>query len=77
MLVAGDSPFEECPHGIPVERTAALAQRHHDRHLAPTASDTYESSAELGSSATTSDGEQARAVANITRWRMSPESWCG
>jgi len=35
------------------------------------------SSAVVGSSASSSRGEQASAMAIITRWRMPPESWCG
>ena len=35
------------------------------------------SSAVVGSSAISSCGLQASAMAIITRWRMPPESWCG
>ena len=35
------------------------------------------SSAVVGSSAISSRGPQASAIAIITRWRMPPESWCG
>ena len=35
------------------------------------------SSAVVGSSAISSLGLQASAMAIITRWRMPPESWCG
>src|SRR4051794_4790774 len=35
------------------------------------------SSAVVGSSAMSSFGLQASAIAIITRWRMPPESWCG
>ena len=35
------------------------------------------SSAVVGSSAISSSGSQASAIAIITRWRMPPESWCG
>ncbi|CFV99887.1 Protein of uncharacterised function (DUF1602) [Bordetella pertussis] len=35
------------------------------------------SSAVVGSSAISSAGLQASAMAIITRWRMPPESWCG
>ena len=35
------------------------------------------SSAVVGSSAISSFGLQASAMAIITRWRMPPESWCG
>ena len=35
------------------------------------------SSAVVGSSAISSCGSQASAIAIITRWRMPPESWCG
>ena len=35
------------------------------------------SSAVVGSSAISSFGLQASAIAIITRWRMPPESWCG
>ena len=35
------------------------------------------SSAVVGSSAISSFGRQASAMAIITRWRMPPESWCG
>ena len=35
------------------------------------------SSAVVGSSAISSLGSQASAIAIITRWRMPPESWCG
>ena len=35
------------------------------------------SSAVVGSSAISSLGEQASAMAIITRWRRPPESWCG
>ena len=35
------------------------------------------SSAVVGSSAISSVGLQASAIAIITRWRMPPESWCG
>ena len=35
------------------------------------------SSAVVGSSAMSSLGSQASAIAIITRWRMPPESWCG
>ena len=38
---------------------------------------TVTSSAVVGSSATTSDGEPAIAIAIITRWRSPPESSCG
>ena len=35
------------------------------------------SSAVVGSSAISTSGSQASAIAIITRWRMPPESWCG
>ena len=35
------------------------------------------SSAVVGSSAISSAGRQASAIAIIARWRMPPESWCG
>ena len=35
------------------------------------------SSAVVGSSAMTSFGLQASAMAIMTRWRMPPENWCG
>ncbi len=35
------------------------------------------SSAVVGSSAISSAGLQASAMAIIARWRMPPESWCG
>ena len=35
------------------------------------------SSAVVGSSAISSAGRQASAMAIIARWRMPPESWCG
>ena len=35
------------------------------------------SSAVVGSSAISSDGPQAIAMAIITRWFMPPDSWCG
>ena len=35
------------------------------------------SSAVVGSSAISSFGLQASAMAIITRWRMPPENWCG
>ena len=35
------------------------------------------SSAVVGSSAMISSGEQASAIAIMTRWRMPPENWCG
>ena len=35
------------------------------------------SSAVVGSSAISSFGLQASAIAIITRWRMPPENWCG
>ena len=35
------------------------------------------SSAVVASSAISSFGWQASAIAIITRWRMPPESWCG
>ena len=35
------------------------------------------SSAVVGSSAISTFGSQASAIAIITRWRMPPESWCG
>ena len=35
------------------------------------------SSAVVGSSASSSIGSQASAMAIITRWRMPPENWCG
>ena len=35
------------------------------------------SSAVVGSSAISSFGLHARAMAIITRWRMPPENWCG
>ena len=35
------------------------------------------SSAVVGSSAISTSGSQAIAIAIITRWRMPPESWCG
>ena len=38
---------------------------------------TVTSSAVVGSSAMTSGGLQASAIAIITRWRMPPDSWCG
>ena len=31
----------------------------------------------MGSSANSSLGPQARAMAMMTRWRMPPDSWCG
>ena len=38
---------------------------------------TVTSSAVVGSSANSSLGPHARAIAIITRWRKPPESWCG
>ena len=38
---------------------------------------TVTSSAVVGSSAISTAGSQASAMAIITRWRMPPESWCG
>ena len=38
---------------------------------------TVTSRAVVGSSATSTFGPQATAIAIITRWRMPPESWCG
>ena len=38
---------------------------------------TVTSSAVVGSSAISTFGSQASAIAIITRWRMPPESWCG
>jgi hypothetical protein len=38
---------------------------------------TVTSSAVVGSSATSTRGEQESAMAIITRWRMPPENWCG
>ncbi len=38
---------------------------------------TVTSSAVVGSSAISTSGSQASAMAIITRWRMPPESWCG
>ena len=35
------------------------------------------SSAVVGSSAISSFGSQASAMAIMTRWRMPPDSWCG
>jgi len=35
------------------------------------------SSAVVGSSATSTAGSSARAMAMTTRWRCPPESWCG
>jgi hypothetical protein len=35
------------------------------------------SSAVVGSSAISSFGSHASAIAIITRWRSPPESWCG
>ena len=35
------------------------------------------SSAVVGSSAISSFGRQASAIAIIARWRWPPESWCG
>ncbi len=35
------------------------------------------SSAVVGSSAMSSFGSQASAIAIITRWRIPPENWCG
>ena len=35
------------------------------------------SSAVVGSSAMSSLGRQASAMAIMTRWRIPPESWCG
>ena len=35
------------------------------------------SSAVVGSSAISSDGSHARAMAIITRWRIPPENMCG
>ena len=35
------------------------------------------SSAVVGSSASSSLGSLASAIAIITRWRMPPENWCG
>ena len=35
------------------------------------------SSAVVGSSASTTSGSLAMAIAIITRWRMPPENWCG
>jgi hypothetical protein len=35
------------------------------------------SSAVVGSSAISSRGWQATAIAIITRWFMPPDSWCG
>ena len=38
---------------------------------------TVTSSAVVGSSANSSFGPHASAIAIITRWRIPPESWCG
>ncbi len=38
---------------------------------------TVTSSAVVGSSAISSSGPQASAMAIMTLWRMPPESWCG
>ena len=38
---------------------------------------TVTSSAVVGSSAISTDGLQAIAMAIMTRWHMPPESWCG
>ena len=38
---------------------------------------TVTSSAVVGSSAMSSAGFRATAIAIITRWRMPPENWCG
>ncbi len=38
---------------------------------------TVASSAVVGSSAMSSAGLHASAIAMSTRWRMPPESWCG
>ena len=38
---------------------------------------TVTSSAVVGSSAMSTDGSRASAIAIITRWRMPPENWCG
>ena len=35
------------------------------------------SSAVVGSSAISTLGSQASAIAIITRWRIPPENWCG
>ncbi|MNT60024.1 hypothetical protein D3C72_1975810 [compost metagenome] len=35
------------------------------------------SSAVVGSSASSTRGLQASAIAIMTRWRMPPENWCG
>ena len=35
------------------------------------------SNAVVGSSAISSFGSQASAIAIITRWRMPPDNWCG
>ena len=38
---------------------------------------TVTSSAVVGSSAMSTSGSSASAIAIITRWRMPPENWCG
>ena len=38
---------------------------------------TVTSRAVVGSSAISSFGRRASAIASITRWRMPPENWCG
>ena len=38
---------------------------------------TVTSSAVVGSSATSTFGWHATAMAIMTRWRMPPDSWCG
>ena len=38
---------------------------------------TVTSSAVVGSSAISTAGSQASAMAIITRWRMPPDIWCG
>ena len=44
---------------------------------ASTCACTVTSSAVVGSSAISTDGLQAIAMAITTRWHMPPESWCG
>ena len=73
------------PVGAAGDHAHVVGDEQH-RHLQPLAQSSMRSricawivtsSAVVGSSAMSSFGSQASAIAIMTRWRRPPESWCG
>ena len=60
-----------------IRRTASPSRACRSASSASTCAWIVTSSAVVGSSAISTFGEQASAIAIMTRWRMPPENWCG